>query len=551
MTAPVALGSRRELFVDRFLVDRLEGAALHLHPPVRKEVVFQISQPWESACTACYNLVQEGDRVLLYYRGFYPIGQDYADGAASQTTNLAVSRDGIRFEQPDLGLVEFEGTRRNNVLIQGHESHNFCVFLDANPAADPEQRFKAVGGTGRSNLHGFASPDGLRWTPVKEGPLEVTGAFDSLNVPLWDPHVGRYRLFSRYSETKGGRVRAIQSCTSEDFVHWTDPEPHRYGDGVPLEHFYTNATTPCPGAEQILLSFPMRFLPERELDTAGMPYPGSGLSDAVFMSQPRRRPLGPHLPGGLAAARHRPAQLVPPQLHPRPRPGADGRRRVVDLHLGALRVVDEPPAPRGRAAPRVRLGAGRVRRGRARDAAPAARRRRPAPELRHLGGRIAAGGDPGRVGTSAAGVRPGGDGPGIRRPARRPGGLEGGGRSLRPEGAPGAPAGGAAGRRSVRSAERLSAAGPRSAWRATAGLIQVEEVPRLHAAGVVLAHQADPRHHISPTQSMEPIRRRTNLDIRRRLSHRRSVVESCLRFIGESSKRRVGVGWRPGGPGAD
>ena len=36
-------------------------------------------------------------------------------GAAIQTTNLAVSSDGIRFEQPELGLVEFNGTRRNNV----------------------------------------------------------------------------------------------------------------------------------------------------------------------------------------------------------------------------------------------------------------------------------------------------------------------------------------------------------------------------------------------------------------------------------------------------
>ena len=159
MTAPVALGSRRELFVDRFLIDRLEGAALHLHPPERKEVVFQASQPWDGPAPPATTWCRRRP-VLLYYRGFYPIGQDYADGAASQTTNLAVSRDGIRFEQPELGLVEFESTRRNNVLIQGHESHNFCVFLDANPAADPEQRFKAVGGTGRSNLHGFASPDG-------------------------------------------------------------------------------------------------------------------------------------------------------------------------------------------------------------------------------------------------------------------------------------------------------------------------------------------------------------------------------------------------------
>ena len=48
--------------------------------------------------------------------------------------------------------------------------------------------------------------------------------------------------------------------------------------------FYTNATVPCPGAEHILLSFPMRFLPDRTLETEGMDYPGDGLSDAVFMS---------------------------------------------------------------------------------------------------------------------------------------------------------------------------------------------------------------------------------------------------------------------------
>ena len=54
--------------------------------------------------------------------------------------------------------------------------------------------------------------------------------------------------------------------------------------GVELEHFYTNATAPCPGAEHILVSFPMRFLPERERDTEGMDYPGKGLSDGVFIS---------------------------------------------------------------------------------------------------------------------------------------------------------------------------------------------------------------------------------------------------------------------------
>lgn len=287
MQSPVDIGSRRELFVDDHLIDRLTGACLTLHPPVRREVVFQVQQPLENACTACYNLTRDGDRILLYYRGFYPIGEQGADLAEKQTTNLSISADGITFERPRLGLLEAEadGSTHNNIICRGIEAHNFCVFLDKNPDTPPEQRFKAVGGVGRDDLHGFVSPDGLQWSPVQDGPLDITGAFDSVNVAFWDPHTCCYRIFSRYfAETSDGGVRAIQSCTSEDFLHWTKPVPHVYGKDMPLEHFYTNATAPCPGAEHILLSFPMRFLPARERDTAGMDYPGRGLSDAVFMS---------------------------------------------------------------------------------------------------------------------------------------------------------------------------------------------------------------------------------------------------------------------------
>jgi hypothetical protein len=142
-----------------------------------------------------------------------------------------------------------------------------------------------VGGSWQK-LYGLVSPDGIHWRRVQEEPLDVTGAFDSLNVAFWDAHTGCYRLFSRYFHTRpdGQGVRAIQSATSDDFIHWSKPVPHQYAHGVPLEHFYTNATIPCPGAEHILLSFPKRFVPDRTRSTEGMIYPGTGLSDAVFMS---------------------------------------------------------------------------------------------------------------------------------------------------------------------------------------------------------------------------------------------------------------------------
>ncbi len=286
---PIDLGSRRELFVDSFLIDSFEDAGLHLHEPVLKETVFRVQEPLENACTGCYNLVQADGKILVYYRGYHPTGkhEDLPEGwAETQTANLLVSEDGIHFERPNLGLVEADGSTANNILIRGSEAHNFCVFLDENPATPPEQRFKAIGGEGQDLLFGFSSPDGLIWKPVVEGPLDITGAFDSVNVPMWDKYAGCYRIFSRYFELdeNGERIRAIQSCTSDDFIHWTTPEPHVYGEGIPFEHFYTNATMPCPGAEHILLSLPMRFVPERTKDTEGMDYPGGGVSDAIFMT---------------------------------------------------------------------------------------------------------------------------------------------------------------------------------------------------------------------------------------------------------------------------
>lgn len=286
---PIALGGRRELFVDSYLLDRLTGVRLQLQAPERRGYVLEVEPPNENACTGCYNIIDDGDAgLLMYYRGYYPIGVEAADLHEQQTCNIALSYDGVHFHRPHLELFEpaADGAPgvAHNTIWQGYEAHNFCAFLDKNPDADPQARFKAVGGGSKNRLYGFRSPDGIHWERWLDGPLDVEGAFDSVNVPLWDAHAGCYRLFSRYFDREGARIRAIQSCTSDDFTHWTKPEPHQYDDGVPLEHFYTNATTPCPGAEHILVSFPMRFLPERTLDTEGMDYPGDGLSDAVFMS---------------------------------------------------------------------------------------------------------------------------------------------------------------------------------------------------------------------------------------------------------------------------
>ena len=55
---------------------------------------------------------------------------------------------------------------------------------------------------------------------------------------------GRYVDFHR-GFNKG--LRAIMTCTSDDFIHWTAPEWITYNDDR-AEHLYTNQTTPYPRA---------------------------------------------------------------------------------------------------------------------------------------------------------------------------------------------------------------------------------------------------------------------------------------------------------------
>jgi hypothetical protein len=279
MTTIREIGARRELFVDDALLDALDGVRLQVNPPQRREVVLETNGTAECTTSYYYNLFEDNGTIRLYYRGNAP-----SDQSEEQTVNYAESTDGVHFTRPVLNLVDFQGSTANNVVYQGWAGHNFHVFRDDNPACDPAQRYKAVGGPWEK-LYGFVSPDGLRWSLAQEEPLPVAGAFDSLNVAFWDARRGQYRLFSRYCKQPGW-FRAIQSCSSPDFRHWSTPVPHDYGAGVEDEQLYTNATVLCPGAEHLLLAFPKRFLPERTRGITGAEYryASDGVSDAVFMS---------------------------------------------------------------------------------------------------------------------------------------------------------------------------------------------------------------------------------------------------------------------------
>ena len=114
---PPNIGSRIELFVDDWLVERFEGdASLHLHKPLGKEVVLMNDQPWEDTTMGYVSVLKDGDTFRMYYRGHHHGGGEDARG---EPMCYAESRDGIRWTKPNLGFFKFKGSAENNIVLGG------------------------------------------------------------------------------------------------------------------------------------------------------------------------------------------------------------------------------------------------------------------------------------------------------------------------------------------------------------------------------------------------------------------------------------------------
>ena len=279
----IEIGSRRELFVDNLLIDGLRGnAELKLHQPVPREVVFTADQPWEGNLLFHVSVFRDGNLYRMYYRGWH-YDEERQTTSQHKVICYAESRDAIHWVRPELGIVDFQGSKENNIILdckQGVASNGaFAVFRDDNPKCDPAARYKALALHSKSGqgLYAFGSTDGVRWTLLDDRPRITRGKFDSHNLAFWDGQAGVYRAYWRWYDK---RVRAIRTATSPDFIHWSKGVNLQHGD-APREHLYTNAVQRYPRAPQFLIGFPKRLVPSRKSPT-GFPLPG--VSDGVFMS---------------------------------------------------------------------------------------------------------------------------------------------------------------------------------------------------------------------------------------------------------------------------
>jgi hypothetical protein len=266
---PIDIGSRRELFVDRWLIDALHGATLQLHEPTSAGTALQFDRPYEGVFAAYVTVIKDGQTYRMYYRGLRATKRGQADHSITvEVTCYAESPDGIRWAKPLLGLYEVEGSRDNNVILaRSPACHNFSPFVDTRPGVEAAQRFKAVGGNQKEGLLAFVSADGVHFSKLRDEPIITGGAFDSQNLVFWSESEHCYVCYFRTFKSVGNEnYRWISRTTSKDFLKWTEPVEMGMGDTAPV-HFYTNQTHPYYRAPHLYVSFFARFVPGRQVLT--------------------------------------------------------------------------------------------------------------------------------------------------------------------------------------------------------------------------------------------------------------------------------------------
>jgi hypothetical protein len=208
--SPFDVGIDRQLFIDDQLIDRIANAVFTVNPPQRRELVLFPETPWERGGITCYATVfwdEMHKQFRLYYVPTCP--------AATPTFRLALatSSDGIHWERPDLGIVEFNGSRHNNIVIDGEREGS--VFID--PNAPPERRYGYLSGTDKTGLCYYCSADGIHFTTGK-APLTPYQSDSQLST-FWDPARKKYVSYFKATNEAPDQWRMSPQIVLNDNIH--------------------------------------------------------------------------------------------------------------------------------------------------------------------------------------------------------------------------------------------------------------------------------------------------------------------------------------------
>ncbi|MCF6286258.1 MAG: hypothetical protein L3K26_13875 [Candidatus Hydrogenedentes bacterium] len=184
--------------------------------------VLSADKPWEGSIAYVYGTVlpaEKGDGYRMWYHSW--AHREYR-------MLYATSQDGLHWKKPTLGLVDYEGSKQNNILFRRtHENHSPQV-IHTPWEKDPARRYKFIyyeyGRTPpaftTSGYYGMYSPDGIHWTDAKNAKPVLEDHGDVGNFG-WDALGNRYISWpKKFDEVRGYRRRCVGFSATTDFENW-------------------------------------------------------------------------------------------------------------------------------------------------------------------------------------------------------------------------------------------------------------------------------------------------------------------------------------------
>ena len=236
-----SLDPKKYLLLDSRIVDRAEDVTLELGKIIKdpQYPLFIEEKPWEVRFDNLYANVFFDEEEQIFKCWYSPFVIDdavtltsleqrksitYRQALKGRRREMGVcyatSQDGISWIKPELGIVNFNGASKNNLVSLG--PHGAGIWKDPR---DPrrERRYKmlfvqvnAGTGSGRYGQMSVAfSPDGLHWSDSIL--CEQLKRSDTHNNSLWVESRGEYVGITRLWEDG---VRVVGRTRSRDFLTW-------------------------------------------------------------------------------------------------------------------------------------------------------------------------------------------------------------------------------------------------------------------------------------------------------------------------------------------
>jgi len=166
-------------------------------------------------------VIRIGDTFHLWYNGNYgPLANNIGYERVNCCICYATSRDGVTWVKPELGLVEFKGSKKNNIVdLAAPDLWSTFAVLHDKEEPDANRRFKAAYEAridGQLRFCVAFSPDGLHWTPSAKNPV---GPF--LEMAGVTKHRGLYYVSGQTLGHRPVVARRLVTFASADFETWS------------------------------------------------------------------------------------------------------------------------------------------------------------------------------------------------------------------------------------------------------------------------------------------------------------------------------------------